>query len=365
MAALATKKSLQKAEVRDQAAGHWLEIFRSLCPGMFDDAINHLGDHVTCPFHGGENDFRFIKKVKIASRTTTAESGVAMCTCGKYSDGFSVLMRATGWTFPEVLEEVDAWLNGRSAPLPVQAVTPKTTAEDDLAEIERLRAKVVTLWNAGKPLDVDYVPYYRERGIHRDVILQANDLRFLPSLGYYAKVDKKLEKIGSYPAILALMRGPDGQPVAVHRTWLSADKTGKAPVLKAKKLSETCGASGAAIRMFNAVDSDILGLCEGVETGASVRQLAESGYWPEFGERKVPVWPCYSEGNIRSFIVPQDLLRTLKTIVVFADHDEKGTGYAAAMAFKERMAAEHPHLTVLIKMPEVPGFDWNDVLLNL
>jgi hypothetical protein len=59
------------------------------------------------------------------------------------------------------------------------------------------------------------------------------------------------------------------------------------------------------------------------------------------------------------------LLKTLRKIIVFADNDENGTSYEAAMAFKERMAIEHPHLEVEIRMPEVVGLDWLDVLVNL
>jgi hypothetical protein len=159
------------------------------------------------------------------------------------------------------------------------------------------------------------------------------------------------------------MRDADGNPAAVHRTWLSPDRKGKAPVPKAKKLSETPDAAGAAIRLFDAEGSDVLGLTEGIETGIGVRQLGVGGYFDGLG--KIPVWACYAERNLRNFKIPESLLATLTKIIVFADNDERGTGLAAALAFKERMAIEHPHLVVEIKLPEVVGWDWLDVLVNL
>jgi hypothetical protein len=125
----------------------------------------------------------------------------------------------------------------------------------------------------------------------------------------------------------------------------------------------TPDASGAAIRLFDAEGSDVLGLTEGVETGCGVRQLTTGRYFPDLG--RIPVWACYSAGNIKNFKVPEFLLRTLRKIIVFADNDENGTSYEAAKAFQERMAIEHPDLIVEIRMPEVVGLDWLDVLVNL
>lgn len=370
MGATTYKKRVDADELRSQMRGYWLDCFQALVPGFFDDAIAHLGTHVTCPFHGGENDFRFIKRSTRKGRGNTADEGVAMCTCGSYPDGFATLRRATGWSFPETLEKVDEWRNGRSyQAAPVKPLIKAPTKEEDEKRDEEVRAKVVNLWGAGKSLDLKAVPYFKERGLDERILAEMTDVRFMASLGYYELVEnestkeKELTKTGSYPAILALMRDSKGNPVAVHRTWLSKDKTDKAPVVKAKKLSQTAGAAGAAIRLYNAIGSDVLGLAEGTETAHAARQLSAGRYWPELG--KVPVWATYSERNIRNFVIPEELLATLKKIVIFADNDESGTGLAAATEFKERMAVEHPEIEVVIKMPDVVGNDWNDVLVNL
>ena len=357
---------LTAAMLHPQAEGRWLDIFQYMCPGMFDEAINKLGVHVTCPFHGGDEDFRFVKR-STKKGGNTAQCGVAMCTCGVYADGFAVLHKARGGRFIDVLKEVDEYLNGSSpAPAPIKKFVPpvkSVSADEQAAKDAEILAKVKALWSNGKPFDPAVFTYYVERGIDPRVLEDLQNVRTVSSLAYWHTVDKKLVKLGSFPAKLALMENAKDEPVAVHRTWLSPDRKSKAPVPKAKKLSESPDATGAAIRLFDAKGTDVLGLTEGVETGIGVRQLCAGGYFDGLG--KIPVWACFAERNIRNFQIPEWMLSTLKKIIIFADNDERGTGLAAAKAFQERMALEHPDLIVEIKLPEVVGWDWLDVLVNL
>ena len=353
------------SEIRGQASGRWLDILASLAPGMFEPAIQHLGRHVACPFHGGASDFRFLKYGK-PGFGNTAQVGVAMCTCGVYHSGFAVLERANGWTFATALRQVDEWLNG-TATHPVYrtatACLPRQVAADEEAARKAgLDQMVHKLWSTGKPLDLQKTAYYAVRGIRNEVVEEARDLRFLPSLGHFQEVAGELTNIGSFPAILALLRNAAGQPVAVHRTWLSRDGKEKAPVAQAKKLTRTAGVVGAAIRLYEVADSSVLGITEGIETAHAVRQLARDRYWPELST--LPVWACFAERNVRAFSIPPELLGQLTTIIVFADNDENGKGMEAAEAFKARMASLHPALLVDIRMPLGMGQDWNDVLLN-
>lgn len=364
------KDKLTAKKLHPQAQGRWLEIFQYVCPGMFDDAIRNLGSHVTCPLHGGEEDFRFIKKAR-NGKDDTATSGAAMCSCGTYPDGFAVLHRAMGGRFIDVLLAVDEYLNGSAEsrkPIQAPVFTPKV---EDPDEARKLLASAKRLWSMGKTLDLEQYPYYIHRGIDPRILAELKNVRSTEKLAYYVKSNTEKTKSGetkyvkadTYPALLARMQDSAGELVAVHRTWLSKDRCGKAPVSKAKKLSVTPGCAGAAIRLFDATGSDILGITEGIETGAAARQLTIGGYFPELGA--VPVWACYSERNVRNFVVPPELLKTLRTIVVFADNDAKGVGLAAALEFKQRMADEHPDIQVIIKVPPVVGYDWLDVLVNL
>lgn len=365
------KDYLTADQLHPQARGRWLEIIRYCCPGMFDEAISNLGSHVTCPFHGGEEDFRFIKKSH-KGKDTTAQCGAAMCTCGKWPDGFALIHHVRGGRFIDVLREVNGYLNGNApskTPLPVrEMVRPPTDAEVE-AEARRFLKISRDLWESGRSWGLDEVPYYLNRGIDARVLEGVQNVRFISKLRYSIRVkatpEKKAhyQKVDDFPAFLARMQLPDDSIAAVHRTWLSHDKLNKAPVDKAKKLTLTPGCAGAAIRLFEAKGSSILGLTEGIETAYAARQLAWGGYWPELG--KMPVWACYSEQNVRNFIIPPKLLDTLETIVIFADNDKNKVGYSAACELKERLSVEQPHIVVIIKVPKSVGEDWNDVLVSL
>lgn len=346
--------------IRQQAYGRWLEIIQYVAPGVFDAAIANNGKHVDCPLHGGKEDFRFINRSR-NGRGSTAEVGAAMCTCGPFSDGFALLQRATGKSFYEVLKDVNECLNGAQVQKPQYKPRPEVVVEDLEARNRDILHRVSKLWAAGREVNLADIPYYRNRGICADVLRDVKDIRSMASLGYYTMENRQFFKLGSFPAMLGLMRSARGDAVAVHRTWLSQDRCDKAPVASAKKLSESPGVAGAAIRLFDATDSTVLGLTEGIETALAVRELASKNYWPELS--KIPVWACFAERNLRSFQIPDDL--NLTKIIIFADNDERNTGMAAAMAFKERMRNERPSLVVDIKMPEVTGWDWLDALVNL
>lgn len=375
---MAKIRKVTARSVRTDARGRWLAIFQYMCPGMFDDAIRNLGDHVTCPFHGGEDDFRFVAETT-SKGPSTDDCGVAFCTCGQFSDGLNVLERALSCSFSEILTEVDEYLNGPNDdggvrkepkvmpmrdPVPMVAAKPRTSDED-------LMQKRRALWNPAQAYDPVTTPYYGCRGIRLEVARKLKCLRVSPGLAYYQKVKgevdgqgrPKIEKVGVFPAILGLMRDAENNPVAIHRTWLNKERTGKAAVKKAKKLSETNDARGGAIRLFDATDCEDLGLTEGIETGISSYQLAMDGYFENLGE--LPVWACYSKDNMKNFVVPAELLPTLKRIVIFADNDAKGAGLAAANKTKELLLERYPFLIIEIRMPTQVGADWNDVLVDL
>lgn len=369
--------------VRRAAEGRWLDIFSAICPGMFTEAMDNLGKHVTCPFHGGANDFRFLKR-GVKGRGNTRDTGVAMCTCGRFPDGFAVLQRATGARFYDLVKDVDEVLHGPagsrhlvSKALPVAA--PRVQEAPDPEELKKISTANGKLWDRATPLSLDVTPYYLARGISREALEGLQNVRQLGSLPYFVEEEtivngrRELEskRVGNYPAILCQMLSQAGEQVALHRTWLSRNQKDKANAewkgpgrteWKAKKLTKSTGASGAAIRLHDAVGAKVLGIAEGVETALSARDLAMNGYWAEL--EALPVWASYAERNIRSFEVPDAVLRTLEKIVIFADNDKSGVGLAAAKEFQTRAILDYPHLVVDIKVPPTLGDDWNDELVK-
>lgn len=374
-----TKKFLDARSLSTQAQGQWLGIFSFVCPGLFDEAINNLGRHVRCPIHGGDSDFRFID-VSTSGRPTSAQSGVAMCSCQVFKDGFELLSKATGLSFRNVLEQVDIYLNGdskevvtirKSTPIapPVKAISEEELEKLKNDQLNRLRS----IWNVAVPITPDYASaYLKARGIDASTLEGVMSLRSLKQLGYYEKASNYSKevaykeggviKVGSFPAMLGLLRDVNGDPVAIHRSWLSEDGRSKAPVSMPRKITRSLSAAGAAIRLFPAENCETLGIVEGIETALAVRELATKGQWEDVST--IPVWACFSEGNIRNFQIPTNLLDTLKRIIVFADNDERGTGSNAGHVFKERIKEQYPHIEVIVRAPEVMGWDWLDFLVN-
>jgi putative DNA primase/helicase len=174
--------------------------------------------------------------------------------------------------------------------------------------------------------------------------------RYLAHRGYVGPIPRSLRFLSNvlhrptetrWPAMLAAVtREPSGAVVAVHRTYLRPDGTGKAPVRPAKMALGSV--SGGAIRLAPAAER--LAVTEGIETGLSV--LAATG---------VATWAALSAGGIRWLDLPP--LPLAADVVICADHDP--VGLAAAEYAAERWSLEGR--TVRIATPPGPGQDFNDL----
>jgi hypothetical protein len=147
------------------------------------------------------------------------------------------------------------------------------------------------------------------------------------------------------PAMLAPIIDADGEQIGVHMTYLRRDGGGKADLPKEFQ-RETRGAlAGGAIRLIRFNPEVELILCEGIETALSAAEI--------FG---LPAWSAVYAGGLRSLVLPPEARRVL----IAADHDEAGR--QCALAARDRWAAEGR--AVRVKVPPIPGQDFNDVLLG-
>lgn len=331
---------LDSALVRQHARGQWNGILGRLAPTL-EPALARPGRHVPCPVHGGRDGFRVFKDAN--------ERGGGICnTCGAFHDGFALLMWANHWGFRDALEGVardlrldagNPWIAPRAQPRPRAA--PEQCQDRAAAEAALRRVWSETL----DPQDPKARPlqrYLLRRGI--DAEPDPSVVRFHPALGYYE--DGK--RIGTYPAIIARVSDAQGQPVSLHRIYLTPDGR-KAPVASPKKMMVPLGpVVGGAIRLYPAGPD--LGITEGIETALAVRQGTD-----------MPVWAGVSAALVEAFEPPPGV--TL--VVIWADLDRSGRGAIAANRLRDRLLTKGIQVAVNLPPGPIPegakGLDWADV----
>jgi hypothetical protein len=187
---------------------------------------------------------------------------------------------------------------------------------------------------AGGVWDERIQVYLRSRGI----TLTSRVLRF---------AEQAPHRLGArLPAMLAPVVDVNGEQIGVHMTYLKLDGGGKAD-LSPKDLQRECRGviGGGAIRLMNHDPGVELVVAEGVETALSAAEIFS-----------LPAWTMGSAGGLKTVELPPEARRVL----IAADHDEAGR--QCALAARDRWAAEGR--AVRVKVPPVPGHDFNDVLLG-
>ena len=164
------------------------------------------------------------------------------------------------------------------------------------------------------------------------------DLRTHLAHGYW----EEGQRIGYFPAMIAVIRDAMARPVGLHRTYLTMDGR-KAPVPSPKKLTSLVGSSNAIqLSSFG----KRLAISEGIETALSFQIL--SG---------IPTWSCLSSGGIERFIPPTGIME----IIIAGDYDK--AGILAAEKLISRIGTQG--IPIKTVFPDTPGEDWNDVLMEV
>ena len=215
-----------------------------------------------------------------------------------------------------------------SGPLPPEQ---RLQVGQDVAEVVRANTgQAARIWHHSGP-DERISVYLRSRCID---LTPQRDLRLHPALHH---------RSGSCsPAIVALIRDVEGKPLAVHRIWLTADCTAKAPFDPDKM---TLGPmAGGAVRLTPIADTLLLG--EGIESTMSAMKLTD-----------LPGWSTLSAPGMKAVQLPT----SVRHVVIAADHDPPGL--IAAQALFERLEAEGRTVTAI--RPDREGDDFNDVLREI
>jgi putative DNA primase/helicase len=196
-------------------------------------------------------------------------------------------------------------------------------------EVADRAAAALKIWRSAAPAANTLVEtYLQSRGID---IAPPDCLRFHPALQHPTG--------GLWPTMIALVRGGDDLPVAIHRTFLARDGRDKAPVAQQKMMLGPC--RGGAVRL--GVPDGVLMIGEGLETCLAAMQ----GYGK-------PAWAALSTSGLRTLELPEDV----RDVILLADGDTAGEAAAhdAALRWKEQRRR--------VRIARPPrGMDFNDLLV--
>jgi hypothetical protein len=197
-------------------------------------------------------------------------------------------------------------------------------------------ARAQRIWeNAGLLTGPIVEAYFHSRGL---IIPKTGKLRFAPSLPH--------DSGASYPAIVARVDRVNGDMVAIQRTFLALDGSGKAPVDTRKQKMSLGPTKGGAIRLAERVDGVPLMLGEGVETVQTVIQA--TGY---------PGWATLGTSGFKPDALPDEV----KDVILLGEND--GGMNARAIA---KVATDLKKRGVRVRVAHPPeGFkDFNDMVMG-
>lgn len=306
------KPKLDSKEIAQQAKGKWPSILQSL--GVDKAFLGNRGG--PCPMcQDGRDRYRFDDK---------DGRGTWFCSqCPKQSgDGFALLMGVNGWAFPKALEEVASQV-GVATPIKIRSGP----------DPEVIKNEIRTIWKQGRPInEVPATALWW--ALRTGTLPKSTDLRGVPSL--------RCPGAGLFPAMVALVRGPDDKVVNMHRTFLTEEGM-KAPIDDPRRVMPLPMPKGSAVRLADYVD--VLGIAEGIETAHAATVLYD-----------VPCWAAINSVLLEGWEPPAGV-----KVVVFSDNDANFAGQAAAYNLAKRLKTKHVEIDV--RLPPTAGMDWNDVLL--
>jgi DNA primase len=234
-----------------------------------------------CPFHAEKSPSFSINDAK----------GFYHCFgCGAHGDILDWWQAIEGLSFEDARERLRR-----------EAGEPAAKSDEDRSrrdvEAERRRADALAIWRATAPIVGTIAETYLRAA--RGVGLTLPDcLRFHPRLAIGPR------DLGEAPAMVAAVTDLAGALVAIQRTFLLPDGSGKAAIDRPKRALGPVGQGAVCL----APPGMVTGLAEGVETGLSAMELF-----------RVPVW-CALGSNLGRVILPD----RVRNVAIFADRGEAG-----------------------------------------
>ncbi len=235
-----------------------------------------------CPFHAEQT----------ASFSVNDAKGFYHCFgCGAHGDVLDWWQKIEGLSFEEAAARLrrEAGADG-----PLARITDR--AEPD-RETLRKQAEAHAIWKASRPIAGTIAEIYL-REARRISVALPDCLRFHPALPLGPT------SFGEMPAMVAAVTDLSGSVVAIQRTFLLPDGSGKAAIERPKRALGPVGQGAVCL----APAGPIVGLAEGIETGLSALELF-----------RVPVW-CALGSNLARIVLPE----RVRNVAIFADRGEAG-----------------------------------------
>jgi len=294
---------------KQAARGKWDGIIAQL---LGEQAISRR--HTSCPICGGTDRYRYDNK---------RNDGDWFCNVCGVGDGFKLLQGALGLDFAACARRVDALVNN------IEEKPFKANID-----IDKRRKNLNDMWTAAQEPFFAY-NYLIGRGIPSQIVNQVSkDVRGIEKLDLY----EAHNYMGTYNAMLALIRNSKGEPISIHRTYLTVEGREK------KIMPPLENITGGCVRLGE--PEDTLVLAEGIETALAA--------WAFTGH---PAWATISAHGLAEF---KSIPRHVKTVIICADNDASFTGQAAAFTcakyMKQRLKVETE-----VMMPTVWGLDMCDI----
>lgn len=259
------------------------------------------------------------RKDQCAATLADGQDGRLLAHCKKSGCAFTAMVAAWGLTSGPIIY---------TPPDPAEIARRDAEAK---ALAERAERKALATWRESLPIAGTIAEaYLRNRGITCDL---PDTLRFHPDCWH--------PSARRFPAMVSLVEGLNR--VAIHRTYLRPNGSGKADVEPAKAMQGKT--AGGAVRLTKGAGP--LVVAEGIETALSLASGLLS--------RPVTVWAALSTSGMAGLILPDVPGR----LTVASDGERAGREAAHQLA--ERATAQGWTVSTL---PAPDGRDWNDVLLS-
>jgi len=296
-------------QVKESAIGRWPGIYASLGIEVGD------GRHTACPVCGTEK-----KHFRLDDLRGT---GSWICTCGA-GDGWELVQKVLGCNFMEAIEQVSPLIGA----IPISAKTKENTiTPEKLREIFTSSMPIQTTDPAYK--------YLTKRGLSK-----------IPGVLRYHPACWESETKQNQKAMLAVFTGADGVAVTMHRTYIDASGD-KLRLERPKKILPAIKKmTGGAVRLYE--QAEMLGVAEGIETAIAASEMIG-----------IPVWAALSSSLLEGFEPPIGV----KTLAIIGDNDTNYAGQKAAYSLAHKLSVRGG-ISVTVYLPEKPGQDWNDVLVE-